>query len=100
MFTAYTQSGKVPNGSPSPPPQHAAGHGASQTGLPPPGVTPAPADSIAPSSTAFSPLARGFYYYVDTVYIILYRIAVLGTLPCSPARQVKFSGVLSDVFVE
>jgi hypothetical protein len=39
-------------------------------------------------------------YSVDTVYVIRYKIAVFRTLPCSPARQVNFSGVLSDVFVE
>ncbi len=45
-----------------------------KTGLPPPGVTPAPADSIALSGTAFSPpAAGGFVDYVYTVdiYVLL-----------------------------
>ena len=51
-----------------------------KTGLPPPGVTPAPADSIAPSGPGFPhqeavslimlTLFMELYYSVDTVYVM------------------------------
>jgi hypothetical protein len=89
-----------------------AGYGATQNWIAPARRDATAAASIATSGAAFPKSWGGasrlimftlfiyLDYSVDSVYVILYKITVFRTLPCSPARQVKSSGVLSDVFVE